>query len=155
PYKDSRPWAVERRPMTSRSRENLGRNRVAPSVVRTDLCSQSGVPFVKVSRSTANAIEALTYLATQDADKNLASHTIDRARGISEKSLLKALLPLVKAGILLSLRGPNGGYRLCRPAREITLLEVFEAVDGPIKGQVEFVSNRPALNQKLRGVCDD
>ena len=39
---------------------------------------------------------------------------------------------LVRAGIVTTVRGPNGGARLRRPPSEISLLEVFEAIDGPM-----------------------
>jgi Rrf2 family protein len=48
------------------------------------------------------------------------------------------LRPLASAQILLSVRGPSGGYRLARPASAITVLEVVEAVDGPIQGVVPW-----------------
>jgi len=54
--------------------------------------------------------------------------------------LLKLVTKLVKAGVLRSLKGPTGGYRLARPARQITLLEVVEAVAGPVRGQAVSAS---------------
>src|SRR5258708_958355 len=65
----------------------------------------------------------------------VASHTIAREHGIPERFLLKVLNPLVSAGILSSLKGPHGGYRLARTASDITLLEVIEAVEGTIRGE--------------------
>ena len=61
-------------------------------------------------------------------------HLVARARKIPERFLLKVLKPLVSARVLHSVKGPNGGYRLARPASDISLLEVLEAVDGPIRG---------------------
>jgi Rrf2 family protein len=45
--------------------------------------------------------------------------------------LAKHLQALTRAGVLESVPGPKGGYRLARPATEITMLEVVEAIDGP------------------------
>ena len=59
----------------------------------------------------------------KERDKPVASHHIARARGIPELFLLKILKPLVSARILRSVKGPNGGYRLARPAQKITMLE--------------------------------
>ena len=84
----------------------------------------------------------------------MASHNIAAARGIPERFLLKVLKPLVSARVLLSIKGPNGGYRLAKPADEITMLEILEAVDGPIRGQAPFTEegNGP-LNNKLETIC--
>src|SRR5882724_7512921 len=46
--------------------------------------------------------------------------------------LSKVLQSLVRTGLLVSEQGTHGGYRLSRPAREISALEVIRAIDGPI-----------------------
>jgi Rrf2 family protein len=92
--------------------------------------------------------------AQKTQDKPVASHTIAQARGIPERFLLKVLKPLVSARVLLSIKGPNGGYRLAKPAADISMLDILEAVDGPIRGQAPFTeeSNGP-LNSKLEAIC--
>ena len=52
-------------------------------------------------------------------------------QGISVKYLEQLGGALVRAGVLVSLRGVRGGYQLARPASEITLRQVLEAVEGP------------------------
>ena len=66
------------------------------------------------------------------------------------------LQPLVSAGVLRSTKGPNGGYRLARLPKQITLLEVVEAVDGTIRGEVPVVGKdgAAALDRKLQTICD-
>ncbi len=49
---------------------------------------------------------------------------------LPESALAKSFQALVRAGVLSSRRGPNGGYRLDRPPREVTLAEVIEALGG-------------------------
>ena len=51
--------------------------------------------------------------------------------GVPGPYLAKHLQALTRAGVLESVPGPNGGYRLARPASEITVLDVVEAIDGP------------------------
>src|SRR3954452_23591901 len=51
--------------------------------------------------------------------------------GVPGPYLTKHLQALTRAGVLSSVPGPNGGYRLARPAGEITVLQVVEAIDGP------------------------
>jgi Rrf2 family protein len=85
----------------------------------------------------------------------VASHLTARSEGVPERFLLKVLNPLVRARILHSIKGPNGGYRLARPASEISLLEIVEAVDGPIRGIVPPVENGDGkLDKKLEKICE-
>jgi Rrf2 family protein len=63
---------------------------------------------------------------------------------------------LVSAQLVQSFKGPNGGYRLARPAARITLLEVVEAVDGPIRGEAPLASRSPdPLDARLQEVCEE
>ena len=110
---------------------------------------------MKLSRASSYALHAVAFLAARkDHTRPVASHHIAAARGIPDRFLLKVLKSLVAARILLSLKGPNGGYRLARKAEEISVLDVLEAVDGPIRGQAPLIeeSNGP-LNNKLEAVC--
>jgi Rrf2 family protein len=95
-------------------------------------------------------------MAAQKENRPVASHLIAQARGIPERFLLKVLKPLVSAQVLLSIKGPNGGYRLARPANDISMLEVLEAVDGPIRGQAPFSREDPSspLNRRLDAICN-
>jgi DNA-binding IscR family transcriptional regulator len=58
----------------------------------------------------------------------------------------------VEAGVLKAAKGPSGGYRLAKAPSEVTLLEVVEAVDGPVRGEAPF-AGEPALQAKLGKVC--
>jgi Rrf2 family protein len=110
---------------------------------------------MKLSRASNYALQALAYMAGQAAGKPAASHLVADARGIPERFLLKVLKPLVDARVLLSLKGPHGGYRLARPPKSITLLEVVEAVDGPIRSDAPEVGKNggAAFDKRLQGVC--
>ncbi len=57
---------------------------------------------------------------------------IARKRGIPEKFLVQILLQLKRAGIVRSVRGVHGGYLLGRMPESITLLDIVQAVDGPV-----------------------
>jgi Rrf2 family protein len=111
---------------------------------------------MKMTRATNYALHALAYLARRGHERPMASHDIAHAEGVPERFLLKVLKPLVSARILYSLKGPHGGYRLARPPEKIPLLEVVEAVDGPIRGQIPGVGadGAAALDKRLDVECE-
>ena len=112
---------------------------------------------MKLTHASGYALAALVHMARQPAGERLASHVTAAARGVPEKYLLKLLKSLVSAGILKSVKGPNGGYRLARAPKDITLLEVVEAVDGPIRGDAPAVGRggAAALDRRLQQMCDE
>lgn len=64
-------------------------------------------------------------------DPLTAVHIATR-RAIPEKYLVHILLQLKRAGLVRSVRGAQGGYLLAQPAEDITLLDVVQAIDGPV-----------------------
>ncbi len=109
---------------------------------------------MKLSRASAYALHSLVRLAGGKADRVLPSHEIAEDDGMPGRFLLKVLKPLVSARILLSLKGPRGGYRLARTADKITLLDILEAVDGPLLGLAPEVGGGNKVDEQLRQVCD-
>jgi Rrf2 family protein len=110
---------------------------------------------MRLTRASSYALHALVYMAGEKHNRPIPSHLVARDRGIPERFLLKVLKPLVSARVLQSLKGPNGGYRLARPASQITLLEVVEAVDGPLTGHMPLSDEESnnAVNRKLEAIC--
>jgi Rrf2 family protein len=112
---------------------------------------------MKLTRASSYALHAVVYMATQkQMDKPIASHAIAQERGIPERFLLKVLKPLVSHQILLSIKGPNGGYRLAKKPNEITMLDIIEAVEGgPIRGTSPMGTEDPdnPLNRQLDAIC--
>jgi Rrf2 family protein len=110
---------------------------------------------MKLTRASSYAIHALVFMANQKKNRPVASHHIAKARGIPERFLLKVLKPLVSARVLHSIKGPNGGYRLARSPSDISILEILEAVDGPIRGQPTFSreEGNGSLNRRLDQIC--
>ena len=111
---------------------------------------------MRLTRASVYALHAVAYMAGQRKTHPIASHIIAEKRHISERFLLKVLKPLVSAQILTSVKGPNGGYRLAKPATEINLLEIIEAVDGPIRGHASVNEDDPhhPLNKRLEQICN-
>ncbi|HPD17339.1 MAG TPA: Rrf2 family transcriptional regulator [Planctomycetota bacterium] len=75
----------------------------------------------------------------------------------SEAHLAKVMQRLVRAGIVASTRGPHGGFALARPASEVTLLEVYEAIEGTVE-PATCVFGAPVCGRKscvFRGVTEE
>jgi Rrf2 family protein len=108
---------------------------------------------MKLTSAAQYAISALAYMAARKHDRPIPSHDMAHAQGIPAFFVLKVLKQLVSTGVLVSLKGPNGGYRLTRPADRITLLEIVEAVDGPIRADAPVVGQDGPVNKKLNAVC--
>jgi Rrf2 family protein len=112
---------------------------------------------MKLTRASAYALKALAYLARQKAGTPVPSHVMaEAARDIPKLFLLKCLLRATSAGLLRSVKGPNGGYVLARPPRQISVLQIIEGVDGPIRGDAPAVGRgaAAALDARLQVVCD-
>ncbi len=111
--------------------------------------------FMKLTRASSYALHAVAYMAAQKQNKPVASHHIAKARGIPERFLLKVLKPLVSARVLHSIKGPNGGYRLARSASDVSMLDIVEAVDGPIRGHSPLSQSDGDgyLDRKLENIC--
>ncbi len=86
---------------------------------------------MQVNAKVDYALRALAELANADPGP-MKAEAIARAQGIPPKFLENILLELRHAGIVLSQRGAEGGYRLGMPADEITLADVIGVVDGPL-----------------------
>jgi Rrf2 family protein len=83
------------------------------------------------SQTVEYALRAAMYLA-EHPDSAASSERISEAMQVPKPYLSKILRDLVVAEIVTSMRGPNGGFVLARPAHSITVLDVVNAVD-PIK----------------------
>jgi Rrf2 family protein len=96
---------------------------------------------MRISRSTGYALLAAGYIAKNQKQGIILSQTISKKYNIPLEYLLKILQQLVKANLLRSKRGPRGGFSLGKPAKKITLLQVIEAVDGPMVSQLHLAEH--------------
>ncbi|HUW20254.1 MAG TPA: Rrf2 family transcriptional regulator [Sedimentisphaerales bacterium] len=96
---------------------------------------------MKISRSTGYALLAAGYIAQHQKEGIILSQDIAKKYNIPLEYLLKILQQLVKANLLRSKRGPRGGFSLARPLKKITLLNVIEAVDGPMISQLNLAEH--------------
>ncbi len=86
---------------------------------------------LRISEAASFAMHAMGLIASTSAG-SLSVRSIAARFKISQAHLSKVLQRLVKVGLLSSARGPKGGFSLVRPADQVTLLEVFEAIEGPM-----------------------
>ncbi len=75
----------------------------------------------------------MIYLAGVPAGKIVALHDLATTLHIPREFLAKILKVLTARGLVRSARGAHGGYQLARQPREISFLEVIEAVEGPVQ----------------------
>ncbi|MSO85340.1 MAG: Rrf2 family transcriptional regulator [Rhodospirillales bacterium] len=84
--------------------------------------------MLKLSRKTLFAIEAVIDIAYHAGSGPVQSAEITRRQGIPKRYLERALQELVRAGLLIGVRGPRGGYRLARERRRIAIGEIVRVV---------------------------
>ena len=98
---------------------------------------------MQITRQADYAVRAVLYLAQLGPDKRAATSQIADDQQIPPSFLAKIVSQLSVAGLLQTSRGARGGVSLARSPEEISLLEVVEAIDGPILLN-ECVSNSGA-----------
>ena len=74
----------------------------------------------------------MLYLSGQPSDSRVSTGTISEAENIPRAFLSKVISKLVVAGLVITSRGMGGGVLLARSPEEITLLQVIEAMEGPV-----------------------
>ncbi len=87
---------------------------------------------LKISDAASIALHAMAFLAGKP-DKLFSNKEIADRLSVSEAHLSKVLQRLSKAGLVTSCRGPKGGFMLRGGENSITLLDVLEAIEGPLQ----------------------
>ncbi len=88
--------------------------------------------LVEITRQTDYAVRTMAYLAGLPLGRRVATAIISEEEQIPRPFLTKVISRLATAGLVVTSRGMGGGVSLARPPDEITLLNVIEAVEGPI-----------------------
>ena len=87
---------------------------------------------MKLSRTIAYAIHATLQLASGERGVPIPCSQLATEGQMPERFLLQILRSLVTRGLLCSTRGVDGGYYLARPADQISLCDIVEAIDNPL-----------------------
>ena len=88
--------------------------------------------LMNIGRRVDYALRALSYLAAQEPERVVTRSEIECQQGVPSHFLSKILRTLVAAGLLESVPGARGGFRLGRAAGDISIREVYEAIEGPL-----------------------
>lgn len=88
---------------------------------------------MKLTKGVEQAICIIVLLATQESSAPLASDEISRRLDVSPSYMKKITRKLVVQGIAMSVPGTNGGVSLAKPVEKITMLDLIEAMEGPIE----------------------
>lgn len=87
--------------------------------------------MLKISDAASLALHTMVLLAANQ-DRLVSNREIATTLKVSEAHLSKVLQRLAKVGIVSSIRGPKGGFRLGKMGDSISLLQVYEAIEGPL-----------------------
>ena len=88
---------------------------------------------MQITRQADYATRAILYLARNRNGKRVATSQVAKEQKIPSSFLAKIISQLSIAGLLYTSRGAHGGITLARNPKQITLLQVIEAIDGPIQ----------------------
>lgn len=86
---------------------------------------------LELTKKTDLAFQALEAIAARGGDR-VSGATLATTLGVSSPYLPHVMAPLTKAGWVSSVSGPHGGYVVSIDLCEVTLLDLIEAVEGPI-----------------------
>jgi Rrf2 family cysteine metabolism transcriptional repressor len=88
--------------------------------------------MISVTSKSRYAVVAMAELARSAEDRPVPIATVAERRGMPVQFLEQLFSTLRRSGLLESYRGMRGGYTLARPADQITVLEVVQALDGKV-----------------------
>ncbi len=113
---------------------------------------------MRISSKSEYGLRALFDLTQRYGEGPIQSRDIHERQGIDENYLNQILILLRKAGLIESLRGPQGGHRLAREPEKITILEALTALEGPLlppEAGAENPTTDPADRDIIREIWDD
>lgn len=104
--------------------------------------------ILKISEAASLAMHATVYLAANKGEGIPSTKEIASSLSASEHHLSKVLQRLTKAGLVSPIRGPKGGFVLGRDPKKISLLEVYEAIEGSFLASNCLLASRICKGEK-------
>jgi len=87
---------------------------------------------MQITKQADYALRAVIYLARLAPEQKASTSAIAQQQSIPPSFLAKIISQLSIAGLIHTARGARGGVSLARPSADISILDVVEAIDGPI-----------------------
>ncbi|MBA3946416.1 MAG: Rrf2 family transcriptional regulator [Herpetosiphonaceae bacterium] len=111
---------------------------------------------MRISAKTVYGVRALLDLALHIDQGPILSRDIAQRQNIPETYLNQLVLQLRRSGLITSVRGPHGGHMLARPAGALSVLEIWEALEGPlvVVTDNDTDGNQARADAVLNGVWD-
>ena len=111
---------------------------------------------MKMSTTSHYGLIAAAYIAEHGDEGFVLGSRIAEEYDIPLEYLLKILQQMVRVNVLRSKKGPRGGFKLARPAKDITLLDIIGAAGGPISSHLELaqVAKKAHFSVEMEKVCE-
>jgi len=106
--------------------------------------------ILRISEAASIALHAMIIL-TQKQDELVSVKDIASQLEISGNHLSKVLQRLVKAGLVVSIKGSKGGFKLAKNPETINFLEIYEAIDGKFKPSTCLLNKASCMHQCIMG----
>ncbi len=107
---------------------------------------------MKLSQSTAYAVFATIHLAAAGPGGSVCCAQLAESGRLPQRYLLQILRALVRKGILRSVRGGNGGFSLAQDPSDISLLDLIEAIEGPVSLHLSLSGGTMAVPSLCEGL---
>ncbi|MCL4190347.1 MAG: Rrf2 family transcriptional regulator [Thermoguttaceae bacterium] len=107
---------------------------------------------MKLSQSTAYAIFAAIHIAAAGRGGSVCCAQLAESGRLPQRYLLQILRALVRRGILRSSRGGNGGFSLAQDPSDVSLLDLIEAIEGPVSLHLSLDGGTMAVPSLFEGL---
>lgn len=107
--------------------------------------------MIRLTKRTDYAFLAIQHLLTAPSGEYLSAREIATRHKIPPALMAKLMQRLARKGLVTSHHGIKGGYQIARPASEITLWEIIEALEGPLRPTCDHATSADCVES---GTCD-
>jgi len=103
---------------------------------------------MQITRASDYAVRVMIHLASLPLSSTIRQSELSKATEVSGHFLSKVLQQLVRAGLIRSQRGAGGGYALAIAASSVSLMDVVEAIEGPVRLN-QCLEEGPSCDRKV------